>query len=182
MQPQEAINCNRDQLGPSRGPWLGLHHHEVWTKFFGLSWGNNRAVSFAQQFVPKVSYWQPIKSFIALPLSSPPVLVIRGHNYSPLKKASFYRRLISQRALLHILTPQFLPLIVLNPDGQNQSQSQVHTNYFPHITMMGFLNPLDFSNTSKWHWETRIYNGLHYSATSNGHLDQFLLMLFCSCF
>lgn len=135
------------------------HHHEVWTKFFRQSWGNNRAVSFAQQFVPKVSYWQPIKSFIALPLSSPPVLVIRGHNYRPLKKAGFYRRrLISQRPLPHILTPQFLPLILLNPDGQNQSQSQVHTNCFPYITMTGFLNPLDFSNTSKWHWETHIYS------------------------
>lgn len=173
MQPQEAINCNRDQLGPSRCPWLGLHHHEVWAKFFGLSWGNNREVSFAQQFVPKISYWQPIKSFIALPLSSPPVLVIRGHNYSPLKKACFYRRrLISQRPLLHILTPQFLPLIVLNPDSQNQSQSQVHTNYFPHITKMkSFLNPLDFSNTSKWHCETRIYSSTMGCTTTQHQMD-----------
>lgn len=156
----------------ARPALVPTHHHEVWTKFFGLSWGNNRAVSFAQQFVPKVSYWQPIKSFIALPLSSPPVLVIRGHNYSLLKKPGFYRRrLISQRPLPHILNPQFLPLIVLNPDGQNQSQSQVHTNCFPHITMLGFLNPLDFSNTSKWHWETHIYSPTMSYTTAQHQMD-----------
>lgn len=184
MQPQEAINCNRDQLGPSRCPWLSRLCSRLNIMKSGQSfwpgWGNNRAVSFAQQFVPKVSYWQPIKSFIALPLSSPPVLVIRRHNYSPLKKSCFYRgRLISQWPLPHILTPQSLPLIVHHPDGQNQSQSQVHTNCFPHITTTGFLNPQDFSNTSKWHWETHIYCPTRSYTTAQltllGHQDSFLL-------
>lgn len=127
-----------------------------------------------------VFYWQPIKSFIALPLSSPPVLVIRGHNYSPLKKSCFYkRRLINQRPLPHILTPQSLPLSVFNPEGQNLSQSQVHTNCFPHITTTGFLNPPDFSNTSKCLWETHIFcPAINYTTaqlTLHGHLDSFLL-------
>ncbi len=138
MQPQEAINCNRDQLGPqqvsmAQPALVPAQHHEVWTKFFGplrKQQGSFHLLSNLYQGF----YWQPIKSFIALPLSSPPVLVIRGHNYSPLKKSCFYRRrLISQWPLPPHPYPPVSISYCPNPDGQNQSQSQVHTNCFPHL-------------------------------------------------
>lgn len=109
----------------------------------GLAQGNNGAVSFAQQllfFHQRFPTSRLIKPFIALPLSSSPVQVIRRDNYSPVKKACFYRRRLIRQDPSKAANPrQFtlntlhhhslsLTLIVLRPDGQNQSQSQVCTN------------------------------------------------------
>lgn len=94
MQPQEAINCSKDQLGPSRCSWppaLVLPHLRVcdgarpsqpggqqWPFFIcSAVWGGKRRLPGA---------------FIAPSL--PPthqVQVIREGNYVPLKRLSFYR-------------------------------------------------------------------------------------------
>lgn len=97
-QPQEAINCSKDQLGPSRCSWLCL----LWSCLTSMSVRasrseprKQRAFSFhlLSNLKERVSTGGPLKSFIVLSL--PPthqVQVIREGNYILLKKLSFYRR------------------------------------------------------------------------------------------
>lgn len=99
-QPQEAINCSKDQLGPSRCPCLPLlwscltSRPQVCDGASRSELRKQRVVSFAQQFEEKDSHWRASKEVLYCALFVPPhqVQVIREDNYILLKKPRFYRR------------------------------------------------------------------------------------------
>lgn len=69
-QPQEAINRNRDQLGPSRCPWLCLLCSQLITMKSGqsfLAWSEETTGQFhlLSNLYQRFPTDRPIKSFIA---------------------------------------------------------------------------------------------------------------------
>lgn len=165
-QPQEAINCSRDQLGPSRWPQPCL----LWSCPVVVSQlGGSRpgprkqrgsficsAVTFFHQRFPTSRL---IKPFIALPLSSSPVQVIRRDNYSPLKKARFYWRRLIRQDPSKAANPRQFTLNTLHHHSLSPSPSlssgqtaKIKVNHksapiapSSHIKMRGFLNPLSLN-------------------------------------
>lgn len=77
-QPQEAINCSKDQLGPSRCPCLPLlwscltSRPQVCDGASRSELRKQRVVSFAQQFEAKDSHWRASKEVLYCALFVPP--------------------------------------------------------------------------------------------------------------